>query len=529
MGVYKEKRSAESSPPLGGETIYKSEIEDTSTSTETDKSLLNYQRFKLKIIFAITLLVLAGSLVLVISLLSGGSTVNAFLILIGFSIFYAYETKKEFKSLTSNPPLDNSEIMEMVRRLAKQGNVSEPEVIVENEPVINAYALSTPKKSYIILPQGIIDSFNDGTISKEEMESILAHEMGHIINKDSFINTGLFSIIRLFQIIHKILERLKPLLFKITKKSSETTNRYRYENSGLILAAFTLFISILLIIVIISSLSLFILISICIMFLNFLRRQQEYVADLISAKLTGKPYIMAQALHTIHKLDLIGLPESLLSPHQSALLVEKTSNLKDKKLTFRERLDELKYTHPNLINRIKLILSPEESTPNQFTSVKEKINNLNLINIELKSLPVIRLGRLGIDISLSHPLYHGILLGFLGGMIYLIIGSSGLFPQVNYLLFIVGGAWIGLFSLSIPYSQESSFSSNSLDKMLTIAFIFMMTYSLLTTIAVGVLVFYSTLILGTLITFTVSILSAILATYIKKGSVFKACSYNCKI
>ena len=38
MGKYKESRSTESSLPLGGETIYKTEIEDTMTG-ETGKGL----------------------------------------------------------------------------------------------------------------------------------------------------------------------------------------------------------------------------------------------------------------------------------------------------------------------------------------------------------------------------------------------------------------------------------------------------------------------------------------------------------
>ena len=165
--------------------------EDLKTQNRCIEMSLDYQRFKLKIIFAITLLVIAGSLILVTSLLSGGSIFIGLLIILSFGIFYAYETNKEFKRLSADPLLVHSEIIEMVRILSENGNIQPPSVLVEDKDIINAAALSTPGKSYVILPQGIIDSFDNGNITKEEMESILAHELGHIINKDSFISAGM--------------------------------------------------------------------------------------------------------------------------------------------------------------------------------------------------------------------------------------------------------------------------------------------------------------------------------------------------
>jgi len=56
------------------------------------------------------------------------------------------------------------------------------------------------------------------------MESILAHELGHIINKDSFISAGLWFTIRLFTIIQNILNRIHNM--RQLMKSSE------YQNSA---------------------------------------------------------------------------------------------------------------------------------------------------------------------------------------------------------------------------------------------------------------------------------------------------------
>ncbi|MBU4220990.1 MAG: M48 family metalloprotease [Euryarchaeota archaeon] len=492
-------------------------VDNLDAQNERIDRSLGYQRLKLKIIFAITLLVIAGSLILVISLLSGGSILTGLLILIGFGIFYAYETNKEFNKLSALPPLDHPEIIEMVRRLSENGNIEPPVVLAKDEIEINAYALSTPRKSYIILPKGIIDSFDNGNISKEEMESILAHELGHIINKDSFISAGLWFTIRLFTIIQNILNRIQPYIARITKKSAETTRRYGDDGmAGWMLLGMTLFLVFMLVLVIVSSISLFILISICVFFINFLGRQQEHVADIISARLTQKPEMMASALHTIDKLYIMGTPSTELSPYQSAIMNTPTLELNNRKLTLSDRWNEYKSTHPNLINRVNILLTPRFFS-NRALSLKDRLDVLNLKKYPLKELPVIKILNMGIP--LSHSIFHGIILGIFIGIVSLIVTSFWLTTQFNYLLLFVVGAWIGLFSISKTYPADSSFNMYSLDTMFTLVFVFLMTFSLLTSIATGVLAFYSTIILGILIMVPVSIVSAFTLSYIKKNHI----------
>lgn len=486
---------------------------------ETSSNLgenLDFQRIKLKLFFAATLLVLTGSLVLVVSILSGGSKFTAFIILIGFGIFYAYETNKEFKKLTSQSPLEHPEIMEMVHELSKKGGIPAPDVLTENEPVINAYALSTPKKSYIILPDGIIESFDNGTFTKEEMESILAHEMGHIINKDSLIKTGLLFILRILEIIQITLGKIEPYIAKLTKKSAEVTSRHRGDDyTGLFLIGFTLMFLMMLIVVVVTSISLFILISICVFFINLLGRQMEYVADLISARLTQKPAVLAGALHTIHKLDLLGLPESEYSIYESSLLNTKTIDLKDTKLSFRDRLSEYNSTHPNLINRIDMLLN-QKDYPKSLLALRDKFNLLDLRSMQLKELPVIDI--FNSKISLSHPLYHSIFLGIFLGIISMIANSFTLNFFTDYLVFILGAIWIGLFSLSRPYPKGHSISMHSLDTMMNVVFVVTLTYSIFTTIENGIMSFYSMIFLGIVLMVPISLLSALTVTYIRKRS-----------
>ena len=491
--------------------------EDLKTQNRCIEMSLDYQRFKLKIIFAITLLVIAGSLILVTSLLSGGSIFIGLLIILSFGIFYAYETNKEFKRLSADPLLEHSEIIEMVRILSENGNIQPPSVLVEDKDIINAAALSTPGKSYVILPQGIIDSFDNGNITKEEMESILAHELGHIINKDSFISAGMWATVRLFQIIRNGLERIRPFIAKITQKSAEATRRSDSDGVAVwMLFGMTLFLVFLLVLVIVSSISLLILMFICIFFIHLLGRQQEHVADIISARLTQKPELMASALHNIHKLDLVGAPASELSPYESAIVNKSTMELKDEKLTFRNRLEEYNSTHPNLTHRINLLMAPR-FFPNWMFSLKDKVNAFDLSKYPLNNLSAIKIRDL--EIPLSNSLYHGILLGILVGVVSLTLNYLAPSTPLTYVLLVMSSVWIGLFSLSKDYPPESSLNLNYFNEILTLIFVFTLTYSFLTNIATGVLAFYSTIILGMLIMVPVSFISGVTLTYIKKDKV----------
>jgi heat shock protein HtpX len=480
----------------------------TANLEETSLNLgknLDFQRFKLKLFFAATLLVLTGSLVLVVSILSGGSRFNALLILIGFGIFYAYETNKEFKKLTSNPSLEHPDIMEMVHELSKTGGIPVPDVLTTNEPVINAYALSTSKKSYIILPRGIIESFDNGTFTKEELKSILAHEIGHIINKDSLIKTGFLFIFQSLTTIQKVLSKCEKYISRITKKTGELTSKYGDDDLiGIPLIAFTFAFTILLIVVAISSISLFILITVCVYFTNLLSRQMEYIADLISASLTKNPLALAEALHNITKIDLSDIPESNISLYQSPILNKKTTDLKDIKPSFKERLSEYSSTHPNLINRIDMLLNPK-GCPKSLLTLSDKLNLLNLKHLQLKELPVIDI--LNWKIPLSNALYQGILVGLFLGISSIIINYFTVNSFIDYIVFILGALWIGLFSLSRSYPEGSSISTSSFDTMMKVIFVVALTYSIITNITVGVISYYSTIFLGIILMAPVSLLT----------------------
>lgn len=90
-------------------------------------------------------------------------------------------------------PFDDapSFLKEALARLTKKAGLKEePRLRLMETPEINAMTYSGVGRHYICITQGLMDAYQGGKISPEELEAILAHEIGHIKNADSF-KTGL--------------------------------------------------------------------------------------------------------------------------------------------------------------------------------------------------------------------------------------------------------------------------------------------------------------------------------------------------
>jgi heat shock protein HtpX len=81
-------------------------------------------------------------------------------------------------------PLDDAEINSIVKRLALNARVPKPDVYIVPADAPNAFATGRdPKHSAIAVTKGLLD------LEKEEIEGVLAHEMAHIKNRDTLVQT----------------------------------------------------------------------------------------------------------------------------------------------------------------------------------------------------------------------------------------------------------------------------------------------------------------------------------------------------
>ena len=82
-------------------------------------------------------------------------------------------------------PEDSPWLHDTVARLATSARVPKPRIYIVPEQAPNAFATGRdPEHSAIAVTEGIL-----GLLSPQELEGVLAHEMGHIVNRDILIQT----------------------------------------------------------------------------------------------------------------------------------------------------------------------------------------------------------------------------------------------------------------------------------------------------------------------------------------------------
>jgi heat shock protein HtpX len=74
------------------------------------------------------------------------------------------------------------EVAAIVRRLAQQANIAEPDVYVADRYRPESYAIGGRSNGTIVLTQGLVSD-----LSTDELTAVLAHEVSHLVNGDSRI------------------------------------------------------------------------------------------------------------------------------------------------------------------------------------------------------------------------------------------------------------------------------------------------------------------------------------------------------
>ncbi len=174
-------------------------------------------------------------------------------------------------------------LIETVRRLATKAGIAMPEVaIYEGGP--NAFATGAFKNSALVaVSTGLLQ-----TMSKEEVEAVLGHEMSHVVNGDMVTLALIQGVVNTFVIF---LARIIGSIVDRTVFRTERGNGPGY------------FIT-----VIVAQIVLGILAS---MIVAWFSRWREYRADRGSAQLLGSPTPMVNALRRLGGLEAGEMPKSL--------------------------------------------------------------------------------------------------------------------------------------------------------------------------------------------------------------------------
>ena len=184
----------------------------------------------------------------------------------------------------------NPEIYSLLEDLCISRGITTPYLFIKDTPHVNAYTSGmTDHTYYIVLTQGLVDA-----LSKNELECVIAHELTHIINRDTRLIYLTGTITHIFQKLYEI----------------AVPGRTRWHGSkdfGRIYM-FRMLIALIFKVANIGAIFAW----------TFISRKREFIADAGALELTKNPEGMISALKKIKSLHL-GI--SPVEPKRRPLLI----------------------------------------------------------------------------------------------------------------------------------------------------------------------------------------------------------------
>ncbi len=214
------------------------------------------------------------------------------------------------------PKDSHPEVHEIVHRLAEKMDIPEPKIYLVNLPVPNAFATGRNKKHAVVaVTPAILQLLNS-----RELEGVLAHELGHIENRDILISSIAATLAGAISYLAQF--AYYAMIFTGGRGDDRRGNPF----GAIVLIILTPIIATLLHLAV--------------------SRSREYLADETGAKTVGDPEGLASALEKLHQSSLhrplIGAPKYeatahlfIVNPFKPSMLVKMFS------------------THPPMEERVK--------------------------------------------------------------------------------------------------------------------------------------------------------------------------------
>jgi heat shock protein HtpX len=163
-------------------------------------------------------------------------------------------------------PHEAPELHEMIDRLCVQADTPKPRVAVADTSMPNAFATGrSPKRAVVCATTGIME-----TLSPQELEGVMAHEITHVVNRDVAVMT----IASFLAVLAGLIVRMGVFGFGF--------GGGRRDSSA---APFAIILLVSMLVYVLSFL-----------LIRALSRYREYAADRGAAVITGRPSALASAL-----------------------------------------------------------------------------------------------------------------------------------------------------------------------------------------------------------------------------------------
>jgi heat shock protein HtpX len=199
----------------------------------------------------------------------GGGIGTALAVAFGFNFLAYFFSDKLALAASRARPVTEAELPQvyaMVRRLTMQTGMPMPTIHVIDSPQPNAFATGrSPKKAAVAVTTGILQ-----TLTNDELEGVLGHELAHVKNRDILISSIAAMIGAAISIVMR---------FALFFGGGDNRN----NPLGAIGALLSLIIA-----------------PIVAMLIRFaISRTREFEADRSGAEITGRPLVLASALQKI--------------------------------------------------------------------------------------------------------------------------------------------------------------------------------------------------------------------------------------
>lgn len=304
-----------------------------------------------RLLFATTLFIAITTLVFT-AFLSYIGVFNLYLIailVIAFNIIQWLLAPKIINSLykVREAGPEHQDIRDMLVELSRRSNMKPPKLMIAELPIPNAFAYGSPLTGNMVaVTRGLLN-----TLSRDELEAVLAHEVGHLKHRDVQLMMFLSILPAIFYYIGY------SLYF------SALFNRDR--GSGLLLLG-------------ILSIFIYYILSLIVLWVSRIR---EYYADFHAVSIVREGGVkLANALvkiitetgrivyrgHDIHRYSgvkalFIADPdkskEEMVELAKYNLIDRRALAIARRRVTFADSMMELFSTHPNTVKRIRRLLS----------------------------------------------------------------------------------------------------------------------------------------------------------------------------
>lgn len=241
------------------------------------------------------------------------------LILIRWIISFLFHRQMIFKFTWAKPITrkENPQIYNIVENLCISKWLPTPKIWIIEDNSLNAFATWwNTKSAWIVFSKWLINK-----LDKKEIEAVAAHELTHIINKDSLMMIIIVVFVWIIWILWQILIR-----FSWSSRSEKWWNALPLIWLWLLILWYLIYPLIRL----------------------ALSRKREYLADAWSVSLTKDKYAMISALQKISQNSNI---KSIQKDTVAAMCIENPFSKKKRSWFFRKMLA----THPTIEDRIKAL------------------------------------------------------------------------------------------------------------------------------------------------------------------------------